>query len=780
LLAIVQLNPYTFNADPVLEVGVKGYYKRTVNMRRARGLILFCVLFTAFHGILAAQSELEILTEKARDGDIASMLSLGRMYYKGEEAGKDPEKAFRWFRKAARKDDPEAQTWVGFMYERGLGTRQNERRAFSYYEKAADQGYVTAQRNLAVLYETGFGVDKDPEKALRWYREAAGNGDVVSAKTLGKRYLEGTGVKKDVQEAMKWYLIAAEKGDAYSEAVYGHFCGQDSYPFTQNYGYARAWLERSAGRSHPLGLFFLGRMYERGEGIEEDADKATELMKKAVPGLKQLSSEGDNLAQYALGVIYVKGEAADRDIDKGLKLLKRSAEKGNVFARYTLGKLYYDDEYGIEKDLERSFEWHMAAAGRGYAPAEKTVGYMYGSGKGIKKNYKKMLEFTRRAAEKGHARAQSNLGFYYMQGKGVKKDQEKAVEWYRRSAEQNSGIGMSNLGYCYVAGQGVEKDMDKAIDLYRRAVAEGNRLALYNLGLQYKKGEGVPQNKAKTVEYYHISLLKGREAVRDNLEELDSKTGLYIPVVIKVDDEEAVLSKEKVENDAHEAVKAYAAGLADISRDLYDKALSRGPLALYGDHMWYNFHQNKVPMSWVSEYLLALYPEKEEDIAFWCEYAHCANLAGQPALALKAVRNIRGLIGTLQKTDHKDLFRRFASITESNALMQMGKSEQAYNILFEAGRFDQNKEEFTNYISHWARPLLKDRKKLSFVTGVKEDGWTGKFSLPVSQDFHDIETGKLIKGIGAAPEIDPGSGKKAKSEKADAGGAGEPKVTILE
>ena len=44
------------------------------------------------------------------------------------------------------------------------------------YKKAAEKDDKDAQNNLAVLYENGDGIDKDIDKAIYWYKKSAEQG----------------------------------------------------------------------------------------------------------------------------------------------------------------------------------------------------------------------------------------------------------------------------------------------------------------------------------------------------------------------------------------------------------------------------------------------------------------------------------------------------------------------------------------------------------------------------------------------------------------------------
>ncbi len=76
---------------------------------------------------------------------------LGTVYYEGEEASQDYEKAFIWWTRAAKQEYAQAQYKVGVLYERGEGTVRDIGKALKWYKKAAKQGVEEAKKRLFIL-----------------------------------------------------------------------------------------------------------------------------------------------------------------------------------------------------------------------------------------------------------------------------------------------------------------------------------------------------------------------------------------------------------------------------------------------------------------------------------------------------------------------------------------------------------------------------------------------------------------------------------------------------
>jgi hypothetical protein len=96
--------------------------------------------------------------------------------------------------------------------------------------------------------------------------------------------------------------------------------------------------------------------------------------------------------------------------------------------------------------------WKSQAA-RGYAPAERQIGWLYANGQGMALNDAKALEWWRRAARHGDTNAQFALAQAYVDGMGVKADPARAVPWLEQAmtgGEDDAGRMLRAL-----AGKGV-------------------------------------------------------------------------------------------------------------------------------------------------------------------------------------------------------------------------------------------------------------------------------------------------------------------------------------
>lgn len=194
---------------------------------------------------------------------------------------KNEEEAVKWFRKAARAGDDNAQFSLGYCYAEGHGVQQDYEEAVKWYSLAAEHGNVSAQNNLGVCYATGHGVTQDEEKAVKWYRKSAEQGNDVAQSNLGFYYLNGKGgLPQDYEEAVKWFRKSAKQGYAPAQYNLG-YCYEDGLGVTQNYTTAVKWYQKAAKQENPDALYCLGRCFEEGHGVQKNVVEAQKFYRKA-------------------------------------------------------------------------------------------------------------------------------------------------------------------------------------------------------------------------------------------------------------------------------------------------------------------------------------------------------------------------------------------------------------------------------------------------------------------------------------------------------------------
>ena len=184
-------------------------------------------------------------------------------------------------------------------------------------------------------------------------------------------------------------------------------------------------------RSHSV--YEQARRYRAAKTILRDVYALDEEHAEAVRELEQLWAEGYTVAAHQLGKFYRDDLSTMRDHEKAERWFRLSAEAGNDFSEFALGKLLLS-----QKRTEEAVRWLDKSAGHGNPFAQYLLGKLYLAGESVKKNVRKALENLTAAARQGNPFAQYTLGKLYLLGRDVKQDREQAREWFTRSAAQGN------------------------------------------------------------------------------------------------------------------------------------------------------------------------------------------------------------------------------------------------------------------------------------------------------------------------------------------------------
>jgi TPR repeat protein len=294
---------------------------------------------------------------KAHDYGPASLL-MSDLYTMGIGVPQDQSEALRWLRLSAGQGYGEAQIKLGERYRTGQGVKQDSTEAVNWYSKAlkagSSDGSWKAANALGRMYETGDGVAQDLNKAaeffelggaagkgarFRVYTKQAEQGDATAQFDLAKMYEDG-----DFANALKWYSKSAAQGNA--EAAYNLgliFAGlRHSTGWTKNGSEAKNWLSKAADMGHPNAQVTLAQLSWREWG---DPDKAANLYRKAA---EQHAAEAEN----GLGLMYESGEGVQRDDDKAAEWYSRAVGHGSEFAKANLDALMKSRQGGREIDVK--------------------------------------------------------------------------------------------------------------------------------------------------------------------------------------------------------------------------------------------------------------------------------------------------------------------------------------------------------------------------------------------------------------------------------------------
>ena len=235
--------------------------------------------------------------------------------------------------------------------------------------------------------------------------------------------------------------------------------------------------EEAENEHQPRGMYEQARRYRAAKAVLRNVYAMDEDHMKAVKELEQLWSEGYTVAAHQLGKFYRDDLSTLRDLKKAEQWFRLSAEKGNDFSEYALGKLLL-----TQKRTEEAVQWLGNAADHGNQFAQYRLGKLYLSGESVTKDVRKAVEYLATSAAQGNQYAQYTLGKLYLLGRDVEQDREIAKEWLARSAAQGNEYARFILDH-------IDQARDPSV------ILAATRL-LHHMGRIFRDNSAPPHNPA--------------------------------------------------------------------------------------------------------------------------------------------------------------------------------------------------------------------------------------------------------------------------------------------
>lgn len=441
-------------------------------------------------------------------GYLPALNNLGLLYHRGKGVPQNYAKAVEYYRRAAEAGLPRAQANLGFMYKDGQGVERDPVVAMRWFRRAADNGLTTGMVEVGRLFRFGQGVPRDPEAAAAWFQKAAEKGDPLGELNLALlyeaesgsprafplfrkaaeggnadamvslyfAYLRGRGVTVDKTEALKWLSKSAQAGNAYGECLLGYRYENPEWEHSPtgdrlrppNMPEAVRWYRRSADQNWAGGQYHLGLCYLGGQGVEQDEERGSELIRKA-------ADQSQVYAMVDLANLYSRGVGAPRsESDTPLHILQRVVASRSEDSADKIAEAYeglilrYEHGIGTERDVIAAVGWHCRAAMAGVgdfslaepeAHRQPAVGTSYTGepgrtiisvavpdGGGRTDAFLDMLALYLKAA-RGNNQAAVQIGNAYVDGQDAPRNAIKAWPWFSLAAEHGANA-QAELSRC--------------------------------------------------------------------------------------------------------------------------------------------------------------------------------------------------------------------------------------------------------------------------------------------------------------------------------------------
>lgn len=347
--------------------------------------------------------------------------------------------------------------------------------AFTHYQQLASvHGNSTAQYMLGIYHSTAIGdvVPRDQGKALLYYTFAAMQGDARAEMATAFRHYTGIGTTKSCETAVKYYKNVADKAIAWYRS--GPPGGM-------------AWVNQGWRISDDSGGIYGEGASASSSGMNayksSPESNANAAIDDVIEYLDLMSQKGDSKASYNLGRIYYEGQ---RGLDRNIDLARRYFFI--VASRYWKkdGRILENHKPGIEKIVSK-------AAG--------FLGRMYLRGDGVPQSFERAKIWFERGVAHADAQSQHGLGLMCLKGHGVKENVKFAMELFKASADQDYAPALVKMGQLYL-DQGGQDDVRIANNYFELAGRHGSIEALYYLAEMIHHGVGREKLCGQSLSYY--------------------------------------------------------------------------------------------------------------------------------------------------------------------------------------------------------------------------------------------------------------------------------------
>lgn len=180
-------------------------------------------------------------------------------------------------------------------------------------------------------------------------------------------------------------------------------------------------------------VYQMAEEYRNAKAVLEDDTQSPEEKEKAASDLERLFEEGFTVVAHQLGKVWRDGLCGIPDEGRAEEWFRRSAEAGNDYSQYALGKLLQS-----QGRISEAVAWYEKADEQGNQFARYRLGKLYLLGEDVPKDVPTALIYLEAAALQRNQYAQYTLGKLYLLGREVDRDREVARKWLTLSAEQGN------------------------------------------------------------------------------------------------------------------------------------------------------------------------------------------------------------------------------------------------------------------------------------------------------------------------------------------------------
>ena len=418
IIAISQLGTYYKDLDPELShrfyaKALESFMAIEPTSKKQRAYIQYRIGKAYCYGLgtdIDYKQAFEWFKKSSEANNKFAQYSLGTLYYNGTGVSQDYAMAMTYFQKAADKSQPYAAYMLGRMYAKGESTQIDTETSNHYYsiaisgfeklvkdERADDNTYY----KLARMYSKGHGTQINMDKAVKYWKKACEAGNVNALYDYAKALMYGEGIEKDCEKAVELLKQAISKDSLNAKRLLAneYLTGEH---LNQDAAHGIELLKECAAEGDASSNYKLGKIFNEGLfGAEEDPAEAQQYFSCAFREYRKLEEENKltESAALILGNMCEKGLGTNIDIDAAIRYYSFSADNGNEYAQYAVGRLYLTDDH-FNAELAEKYLKLSAEQGNSYG--QLGLGILYN-----RLGNKKLSDYwIRQAADNGNEFAQ--------------------------------------------------------------------------------------------------------------------------------------------------------------------------------------------------------------------------------------------------------------------------------------------------------------------------------------------------------------------------------------
>ena len=408
--------------------------------------------------------------EAAEQGHAMAQNNLGWLYCRGLGVQSDVGEALKWYQKSAEQGEPRGEINLAWLYATGAygdhntngqgaramvlsgGMAPNHELAEQWMRKAVNLNSAEGEYQFAKLLAGEVGDDgcqvstNFPEAGL-WFRKAAEQGYADAQYELAEMYNYGQLGEDQRSNCIAWYLKAAAQGNVKAKAQIGEL--QIYYPNNELLKSVNTLenLEQAAENGDLQAQYKLARRYQTGFGVPKDPVEAFKWMEKASQHSDISSYASD--ACYYLGEMYENGEGTQRNMQKAYDLYQAAVDgvpSGKSMLR--VGQMYERGE-GVTQNDQVAIAYYSNTFFQNDRPDVCPKGYIVSSGPAYES-----IESVCRLWSEGRGLPQERKGIpgYHDTGTSI-------GQW---EGMVNTGLAEFYLGKIYYQGKLVPQDLVEA------------------------------------------------------------------------------------------------------------------------------------------------------------------------------------------------------------------------------------------------------------------------------------------------------------------------------